>query len=132
MGITIKKKQLTIKKQIGEKDDAPVSDASETNPGTVETQAPETTAPELGIPTAAPPMAASPAVKPTSYMLAGILAIIAVVMFITLIILQSFEWDFFSDAFPRPQPPGAAPAQRAVSPTAPRPLAPQPLDALDE
>ncbi len=136
MGITVKKKKLTVKTLRAQPGESAASDESESKSGTSEIPTAKPPSAEAEIPTAAPPVAAAaPTVKPASYTLAGTLAIIAVIMFITLIVLQSLEWNFFNDAFPRPLQPGAAPAPSSYAPASPtdmETLAPQPLDALDE
>ncbi len=136
MGITVKKKKLTVKTLKAQAPDA--AEASEkpaetdAAPDAAAPPAEATAAPAAAIPTAAQPAAAAPAVKPASYVLAGTLAIIATVMFIALIIFQFMEWNFFNDAFPRDEvgvtrPPPSSMAQ----PLAPADMDVEPLETLD-
>lgn len=141
--ITVKKKKLTVKTVRAKPDDAaaaektddtpdlppgaePVSKATAADPAAAETAAPEAATP------AAAPVAAAPVAKPASYVLAGTLAIIAVIMFVALIIIQFMEWDFFKDAFPRQQDPMTAPSSISTPARPATALDPEPLDDFDD
>ena len=100
MAVTVKKKKLTVKTVRAKKTpagEAPPADA--TTPVEGAGQAPDAAAAEVATP---PADAAAPAAKPASYTFAGVLAIIMFLSFTALIILQYMEWDFFRDAFPKP------------------------------
>jgi len=105
MAITVKKKKLTVKTVRAK------SAAAEGSEDSAGAESAASAAPAGAAARAAP---SAPGVKPASYTLAGVFAIITVCMFIALIILQVLEWTFYQDAFPRPMMPGTGAAAGAA------------------
>jgi hypothetical protein len=99
MGITVKKKKLTVKTVRAQAHDDEAGAVTADPSQTAET--PEMAAAPVAAPVAAV-AAPTPTAKPASYVLAGTLAIIAFLFFTTVIILQVVEWNYHSEAFPHP------------------------------
>ena len=109
--ITVKKKKLTLMSPAVKK--GPLPAAPEGADATSGDDSDAASLNEDAVVSAAPP--APPAAMPPSYMLAGICAILATLVFMVILLIQWFEYDFLSDAFPRPIPtaPVVAPAMPA-------------------